>query len=356
VAGRHRVTIGSVSDGTPSPRAQAWLGRGSFYSWSPAPGETEEIQIFHVEAGDPDAPLVVLAHGFPTSSLDWFDVIDQLAERYRVSAFDFPGYGFSDKPRDWAYSLSLDADLLLHHVRRVLGAQHCRLVAHDRGDSVALLTHHRLVTHEDVSPVIDHLVLTNGNVFLPLASLTDFQKRLLDPDLAQTTLELVTPELLGEGLGSATFTPPRPANDPTVAGLVTTFAHHDGIAVLGETIQYLRERAEHELTWLRSLATSSVPATLVWGICDTVAPPRVAMHVWDHYLVHKPGSNELWFVPGANHYLQNDRPREVVEALVRSFERTGPEHPGALGGGALTPLRIDHSRSRLPSTSDVFRL
>ena len=323
----------------------------------PVTGGDGRDPIFHVEAGAPDAPLLVLVHGFPTSSLDWFDVVDQLAERYRISALDFPGYGFSDKPRDWAYSLYLDADLLVHHVREVLGADHCRLVAHDRGDSVAVLAHHRLAALGDgAMPAIDHLVLTNGNVFLPLANLTDFQKRLLDPSLAAGTLELVTPELLAEGLGSTTFTPPRRADDPTVAALASTFAFHDGIAVLGETVQYLRERAAHELTWLRSLASSPVPTTLIWGICDTVAPPRVAIHVWEHYLAHKPGSNELWFVPGANHYLQNDRPQAFVEAVVQSLERTGPQTPGALDAAAASPLRIDHSRDRLPPASDIFRL
>lgn len=338
-----------------SPRAQGWLDRGTFYPWSPTAEDTGEVQIFHVEAGAPDAPLVVLAHGFPTSSLDWFDVIDRLAERYRVSALDFPGYGFSHKPRAWAYSLSLDADLLLHHVRRVLGATHCHLVAHDRGDSVALLAHHRLaLLGEDANPTIDHLLLTNGNVFLPLANLTDFQKRLLDPTLARATLEMVTPELLAEGLGHTTFTPPRPPGDPTVTALASTFAYQDGIAVLDETIQYLRERSAHEMTWLRTLASSPVPTTLIWGICDTVAPPRVAMHVWEHYLAHKPGSNELWYLPGANHYLQNDRPQAFVEAVVQSLERAGPQEPGALGG-ADGPVRIDHSRDRLPTASDSFR-
>jgi pimeloyl-ACP methyl ester carboxylesterase len=341
--------------GSLSPRARAWFDRGAYYSWSPAPRTTPEIAIFHVEAGAPGAPPVVLLHGFPTSSLDWFDVIDQLAERYRVSALDFPGYGFSHKPRDWPYSLHLDADLLAHHVQVVLGSDRCRLVAHDRGDSVALLAHHRLTTpDEGAHPTIDDLVLTNGNVFLPLANLTEFQKRLLDPGLVGATLELVTPDLLAEGLGSTTFTPPRRAGDPTVAGLASTLAYHDGIAVLGQTVQYLRERAEDELTWLRSLASSGVPTTLIWGICDTVSPPRVAIHVWDHYLAHKPGSNELWFVPGANHYLQNDRPRAFVEALVQSLERTGPQAPGALAGAASAPVRVDHSRDRLPRASETL--
>jgi pimeloyl-ACP methyl ester carboxylesterase len=340
-----------------SARAKAWLDRGEFYWWSPSPGQTPEVRIFHVEAGTSGAPLVVLVHGFPTSSLDWFDVFDTLAERYRVSALDFPGYGFSHKPPDWDYSLHLDAELLCHHVRTVLGSDRCRLVAHDRGDSVALLAHHRLAQRgEDAGIAIDHLVLTNGNVFLPLANLTDFQKRMLDPSSAKETLEVVTPELLAAGLGDLAFSPPRSGNDETVAALASTFAYHDGVAVLHDTIQYLHERAEHELSWLRTLATSIVPTTVIWGISDTVSPPRVAVHVWEHHLVHKPGSNELWFVPGANHYLQNDRPGAFIDAVVQSFERTGPQPPGPLGGALDGPVRIDHSRDRLPAASDAFEL
>ncbi len=313
--------------------------------------------MFHAEAGSPDAPLVVLAHGFPTSSLDWFDVIDQLAERYRVSVLDFPGYGFSDKPRKWPYSLQFDADLLLHHVRSVLGADQCRLVGHDRGDSVALVVHHRLAAMGDgAHPVLGHLVLTNGNLYLPLANLTDFQRRLLDPTLARSALESITPQLLAEGLGHTTFTPPRTAIDPTVNALASGFAYHDGIGVLDKTIRYLEERAEHELTWLSSLASSTVPTTLVWGICDTVSPPRVAIHVWEHYLVGKPGSNELWLVPEANHYLQNDQPQSFFEVIMQSLDRSGPQAPGSLGNGAAAPVRVDHSRDRLPAASEILAL
>jgi pimeloyl-ACP methyl ester carboxylesterase len=334
-----------------------WMDRGAFYAWSPAPTTIGEIQVFHVESGSPDAPLVVLAHGFPTSSLDWFDVIDQLAERYRVSVLDFPGYGFSDKPREWPYSLQFDADLLLYHLRSVLGADQCLLVGHDRGDSIALLVHHRLAAlGEHASPVLGHLVLTNGNLYLPLANLTNFQRRLLDPTLARAALEFITPQLLAEGLGHTTFTPPRTAIDPTVDALASGFAYHDGISVLNKTIRYLEERAEHELTWLNSLASSTVPTTLIWGICDTVSPPRVAIHVWEHYLAGKPGSNELWLLPEANHYLQNDRPRSFVEVIVQSLDRTGPQAPGALGDATGAPVRVDHSRDRLPAASEILAL
>lgn len=340
-----------------APRAKEWLARGSFSTWRPesGPAAGRDIEIFHLEAGDPDAPPIVLVHGFPTSSIDWSDIIDDLAQSHRVCALDFPGYGFSDKPTDWPYSLEVDADLLVHHARDVLGVEACRVVAHDRGDSVALIAHER-AARAGAGPQLtfEHLVLTNGNIFLPLASLTTFQKLILDPGRWPEVREVVKPEMLAAGMGLQTFTPPRSAEDPTVTALAATFAANDGVAVLHDTVQYLRERAAHESEWLDALSGSDVPTTVVWGLCDTVSPPRVALHVWEAFLRAKPGSNELWLVPDANHYVQNDRPDALVAVLRQAFQRTGPTAPGALDSTPGAPVRIDHSAAELPAATDGF--
>jgi pimeloyl-ACP methyl ester carboxylesterase len=76
-------------------RAEAWRAPGGYFSWRPADPDVAPVQIFHVEAGDADAPPLVLVHGFPTSSIGWFETVDRLAERFRVCALDFPGYEFS---------------------------------------------------------------------------------------------------------------------------------------------------------------------------------------------------------------------------------------------------------------------
>ena len=57
---------------------------------------------------------IILIHGFPTSSFDYFDVIDQLSEKYRVVVFDHIGFGFSDKPSsNYTYSLVDQAEQAL---------------------------------------------------------------------------------------------------------------------------------------------------------------------------------------------------------------------------------------------------
>ena len=336
-------------------RAASWLEAGAFFEWRPVAGADRSIRIFHAEFGSDDAPVLLLLHGFPTSSLDWSDVVGRLSATHRICTLDFPGYGFSDKPEDWPYSLFLDAELVAHYLTTVVGVRRCTVLSHDRGDSVALLLHH-LARSGDLGVELDELVLTNGNIFLPLANLTAFQKLVLDPASAPTVLEQVSPEALAEGMGGTTFSPPRDASDATISALAATFAWNSGVKVLHRTIQYLRERAEHERTWLESLAGSPIPTTVIWGALDTVSPPRVAFHVWERHLRDKPGSNELWLLPGANHYLQNDQPDAFVDAVTAAFARTGTETPGALSADERSPIRVDQSAGQVRAAEDAFAL
>lgn len=64
------------------------------------------VEMFYREAGPKDAPVLLLLHGFPTSSHMYRDLIPRLADRYRVIAPDLPGFGATVAPLrgDYAYS------------------------------------------------------------------------------------------------------------------------------------------------------------------------------------------------------------------------------------------------------------
>ncbi len=72
------------------------------------------VGIFYREAGPKDAPVVVLLHGFPTSSHMFRNLIPHLADRYHVIAPDYPGYGQSDCPdrKHFAYTFDHFAELV----------------------------------------------------------------------------------------------------------------------------------------------------------------------------------------------------------------------------------------------------
>jgi pimeloyl-ACP methyl ester carboxylesterase len=336
-----------------TPRAEDWRSRGGHFSWRPTAQDAGPVEIFHVELGDPGAPVLLLIHGWPTSSIDWSGVAGQLSASFRVCALDFPGYGFSGKPRGWGYSLSRDAELIEFFLSEVIGAGAAVVVAHDRGDSVALLLAARCAQGRPAAR-IEHLVLSNGNIFLPLSNLTQAQRQILDADSGPQIAAALPAPVLAAGLGATTFTPPRKPGDPAVEALTATFAHGDGMKVLHETIQYLAERSSHEQEWLTALASAPFPVTVIWGLSDTVSPPRVASYVWNQYLMLKPGGNRLYFIPDANHYLQADRPDAFVQVLLHALGPAGDHRPGPLGPEPGAPLLVDTSRERLPAAADLL--
>jgi len=71
--------------------------------------EAEGVKVFYREAGPPDGPIVLLLHGFPTSSFQYRELIPRLADRYRVIAPDLPGFGFTEVPEDRRYRFTFDA-------------------------------------------------------------------------------------------------------------------------------------------------------------------------------------------------------------------------------------------------------
>jgi pimeloyl-ACP methyl ester carboxylesterase len=336
------------------PRADEWRGRGGYFSWRPAGGGAASVEVFHVQIGDPEAPVLLLLHGWPTSSFDWAQAAGLLSDGFRVCALDFPGYGFSDKPQGWGYSLARDEELTEFYLAEVIGAEASVIVAHDRGDSVALLHAARCAQGRSAAR-LEHLVLSNGNIFLPLSNLTTAQRLMLDGQSWPQVAAALTPAGLAAGLGASTFTPPRPAEDPEVEALSAIFGYQDGIKVLHETIQYLFERAGDEQAWLAGLAAASFPVTVIWGLYDAVSPPRVASYVWNEYLMRKPGANRLYFIPGANHYLQVDRPEAFVQVLGHALRPADGQQPGALDAAPGAPILVDQSRARLPAAADLLR-
>jgi pimeloyl-ACP methyl ester carboxylesterase len=70
--------------------------------------EIDGLNVFYREAGPAEAPVILMLHGFPTSSHMFRKLIPALADRYRVIAPDLPGFGFSDAPPRSAFTYGFD--------------------------------------------------------------------------------------------------------------------------------------------------------------------------------------------------------------------------------------------------------
>lgn len=71
--------------------------------------DADGVRVFYREAGSPDGPVVLLLHGFPSSSFQYRELMPRLADRYRVIAPDLPGFGFTEVPEERKYVYTFDA-------------------------------------------------------------------------------------------------------------------------------------------------------------------------------------------------------------------------------------------------------
>jgi pimeloyl-ACP methyl ester carboxylesterase len=70
--------------------------------------EIDGLKIFYREAGLPDAPTVLMLHGFPSSSRMWEPLLPLLADKYHLIAPDYPGFGSSDAPSSSSFTYTFD--------------------------------------------------------------------------------------------------------------------------------------------------------------------------------------------------------------------------------------------------------
>lgn len=311
------VTQSAAGQAPASDLVEQWRAEGRYFSWTSTLRENAQlsVQVFYTCLGDAQKPAVIMVHGFPTSSFDFRLPARDLSTDYRVCMLDFPGYGLSDKPTGYRYTLADDAKLLWTFVTDVVPIKEFVLLSHDRGDSVAL-SFLQLYQADTSRPFrITHQFITNGNLYLPLANLTDFQKRMLDPSTSAAAVKTVNAGLLAAGLGQTQYTPPLPPTDPEVRALAALFAHGDGVQVIPATIQYLNERKEFEVRFLEVLERSDIPATIMWGVHDTVAPVRVADYVFAKALKPRNVPGAYWLMPCGNHYLPHDQATDLAKVV-----------------------------------------
>jgi pimeloyl-ACP methyl ester carboxylesterase len=122
--------------------------------------DADGVKVFYREAGDPGAPVVLLLHGFPTSSFMFRELIPRLADRYRVIAPDLPGFGFTEVPAERKYKYSFEAlAATIGAFTRALGLDRYAMYVFDYGAPTGLRL--AMAHPERVSAIVSQ----NGNAY-----------------------------------------------------------------------------------------------------------------------------------------------------------------------------------------------
>ena len=273
----------------------------------------EGVNVFYREAGPRDAPAVVLLHGFPSSSNMFRNLIPALADRYRVIAPDYPGFGHSDMPdrSRFRYSFAHFADITDTLLTR-LGVQRYALYVMDYGAPVGYRV--ALKHPERVSA----LVIQNGNAYeeglkefwKPIraywASGQPAQREVLR---AGTTLEATRSQYL-DGVAD------RSRVDPSAWVQDQALLDRPGNVEIQLDLFYdYRTNLELYPQFQRFFRERQPPALIVWGKNDVIFPAEGARA----YLKDLPKA-ELHLLD-TGHFALEDKGEEITRLMRDFFDR-----------------------------------
>lgn len=299
-----------------SIQLKKWHSKGSFFNYN---GQ----KVFYVydepEDVDPTNPVIVLLHGFPTSSYDYFSIWNQfidintnqngnMKEKNAIMTFDYLGYGFSDKPMNYKYSVFDMADmiekLLLH-----LNIQHISIVAHDISDTVAqeMIRRDNLKTTNHYK--IERCILLNGGIMTSI-----YEPVLSQYALRNEYLSKVIASKYVMRFGFFKFSFSRLFGEfkkPSLRDLYDFYLgirYNDGIERLPQTIGYMNEREEYGHIWYDALNETLLPVLFIYGPADPINPrnkfpqklrkdlPRVKLSVLSDMVGHYPHHEDSFTV------------------------------------------------------------
>ncbi len=237
-----------------------------------ARGEREHFRGHgvHVFKRETDGPLVLFLHGFPSSSYDWQALFAHLPDP-SILAFDFLGFGLSDKPREYRYSLMSQADLATDLVRRHGAGRPVFVVAHDMGTSVTTELMARDLEGRlgwDLAGVL----LFNGSIVLDAATLRPSQK-LLRSRLGPIASRLSSRRVFDQQFGSV-FSAAHPLTAEEADDQWSLVCHNGGRTLGHSLIAYLDERIAYADRWHGAIRDWK-RLQLAWALLDPVATPAV---------------------------------------------------------------------------------
>ncbi len=225
--------------------------------------EVDGATVHYQEFGDSAAPTLLLIHGYTASTYVWHTVAPMLADKgFHIIAVDLLGFGFSEKPAWFDYSIASQARMIVR-LMNVLGIGQATLVGSSYGGAVsatvALDYPERVEKLVLVDAVINDEVKNRpvlklaaipvvGELLAPfLIDSKRFLKLRMQGTLAPENHHLITEDRINSVL--------RP--------LAAADAHH---SVIATSRRWDAKRIEQDAYLINQ------PTLIIWGDCDKVIP------------------------------------------------------------------------------------
>ncbi len=247
-----------------------WKNKGQFFDY-------KTHQIFTIDEGSGE--VLLLIHGFPTASWDWWQMWGRLSAQYRVLTLDMIGFGFSDKPRKYPYNIFDQADLIGQFLNSKQ-IKSVKVLSHDYGDTVAqelLARYNDRVTNKQEGLIITSLCFLNGGLFSETHQPLLIQKLLMSP-IGSIVAQLFNREKLGKNF-KRIFGPKTQPTEKELDEFWSLIHTNGGKYVFHLLIRYMQERKDNRERWVGAIQQATIPIRLIDGTYDPIS----GQHMADRY-------------------------------------------------------------------------
>jgi pimeloyl-ACP methyl ester carboxylesterase len=283
--------------------AENWKSRGKFFS-------ILNKNIFVIDEGKSKDVLVIL-HGYPTSSFDYEKVLPELSNRYRVVIHDHLGFGFSDKPDSYTYSLIDQADFALQLWHK-MGLKEVTILSHDYGTSVAKEILARK-NHNLIPIKIKRIYLCNSSMRLEHLHLRNMAQLLKDKKVGRFIARLtsngyrkIRKRLKIENLN------PEVHSQYDIKEVWNNLNSDEGKKEIHLLSNFINERYTFWHRWTEALKASEIPIKIVWEKSDPVAIKEIAI-----VLATENINENLEWIENSRHYSILDSPKYWINLVFK---------------------------------------
>jgi pimeloyl-ACP methyl ester carboxylesterase len=272
--------------------------------------EVDGLSIFYREAGPKNAPVILLLHGLPSSSRMFEPLLTRLADRYRLIAPDYPGFGHSDwpDPKQFAYTFDHIAKIT-EDFTQALGLSRYTLYMQDYGGPVGfrmLLAHPERVQALIVQNAVAHNEGLGANWVTRRAFWAD--RASYDDKLRANLLSLAATKARHVG-----DDPKVELYDPDLWTDEYAFLNAPGQAQIQSDLFYdYRTNVEAYPKWQAWMRKTQPRLLVIWGKHD----PSFDIGEPERYRKDVP--NAQIHVLDAGHFALDTRANEIA-ALIRDF-------------------------------------
>ncbi|MER6349223.1 alpha/beta fold hydrolase [Streptomyces sp. NPDC001595] len=271
------------------------------------------VEVFYRESlpDRPDAPVLLLLHGFPSASHQFRRLIDTLGRHYRLIAPDYPGFGHTRAPEDFTYTFERLTDVVEGFTER-LGLTRYTLYLFDFGAPVGL----RLALRHPAR--VAGLVVQNGNAYLDGLSDAAREFTALTPDTPgaeRTVLDLFTLAATRAQYEGGTADPALVAPEGWLLDQYFLDLPGRKRAQLALAHDYKSNLAAYP-DWQAWLRAHRPPTLITWGTGDPFFTPDGARA----YLRDLPDAELQLFDTG--HFALEDRLPEIAPLIAGFLDRT----------------------------------